>query len=97
MIILSLKVRFLLCKYNYVEEEHDLIKALDENKWIKLLNRRVQHYGYEFVYGSNNVDVTRKIGDMPSFLDFLIPRLEKVLKSYKVIGNHEVAPVTIDE
>jgi alkylated DNA repair protein alkB family protein 8 len=38
------------------EEEADLLKEIDSNEWTKLLNRRVQHYGYEFKYGTNDVD-----------------------------------------
>ncbi len=56
----------------FLEEETDLIHSLDEKQWIKLLNRRVQHYGFEFVYGANNVDKTRKLGDMPDFLSNII-------------------------
>ena len=51
----------------YLEEEKALINGFDERQWIKLLNRRVQHYGFEFVYGANNVDRARKLGDMPEF------------------------------
>ena len=60
-----------------LDEEKALIKALDERQWIKLLNRRVQHYGFEFVYGANNVDRTRKLGDMPDFLSSIISRNQK--------------------
>jgi len=56
-----------------VEEEDLLVKGLDEKQWIKLLNRRVQHYGYEFVYGANNVDSTKHLGDFPDFASFLTP------------------------
>lgn len=38
------------------QESHDLVAVLDSNKWSKLLNRRVQHYGFEFKYGANNVN-----------------------------------------
>ena len=38
------------------QEEKDMLTSIDSNKWVKLLNRRVQHYGYEFKYGTNNVD-----------------------------------------
>ena len=38
------------------EEEKSMIKSIDAGKWTKLLNRRVQHFGYEFKYGTNNVD-----------------------------------------
>ena len=30
------------------------------------MNRRVQHFGFEFVYGANNVNKTDKIKEMPS-------------------------------
>lgn len=56
-----------------IEEEKELVRAIDQRKWIKLLNRKVQHYGYEFVYGANNVDKNKKIGELPEFLDFLKP------------------------
>lgn len=38
------------------EEEKAMIKKIDSGKWIKLLKRRVQHFGFEFKYGANNVD-----------------------------------------
>lgn len=48
------------------EEEQLIIKHLDEaeggKKWQKLLNRRVQHYGFEFKYGTNNVDPDKSLG-----------------------------------
>lgn len=55
-----------------LDEENALINGFDKRQWIKLLNRRVQHYGFEFVYGANNVDRTRKLGDMPDFLSSII-------------------------
>ena len=56
-----------------IEEENELVKAMDKQEWHKLLNRRVQHYGYEFLYGVNSVDKHSKIGEMPDFLAFLKP------------------------
>ena len=41
MITLFLKVIFIKPKLSILEEEKELIKALDTKKWIKLLNRRV--------------------------------------------------------
>lgn len=64
------------------EEEKALIEAFDKNQWIKLLNRRVQHYGFEFVYGANNVDKTRKLGDMPDFLSSIIEKIEQKLRGF---------------
>lgn len=41
-----------------------------------LKHRAVQHYGYEFLYGSNNVDVNHPLErKIPSQCDFLWPRL----------------------
>ena len=37
-------------------ESAEIIKTLDSGKWEKLLNRRVQHFGYEFKYGTNDVN-----------------------------------------
>ena len=41
-------------------EEAKLVEDIDSQPWIKLLNRRVQHYGYEFKYGTNDVDLSQK-------------------------------------
>jgi alkylated DNA repair protein alkB family protein 8 len=65
------------------EEEKQMLSEIDKGKWTKLLNRRVQHFGYEFKYGTNNVDPSSKIGDLPSFCDPLLEPMSKVLKSFK--------------
>ena len=71
-----------------VEEEQSIVSALDkaegEFKWQKLLNRRVQHYGFEFKYGTNDVNPDKSLGEMPEFLHFLRPKLEKVLSHFEV-------------
>jgi alkylated DNA repair protein alkB family protein 8 len=54
------------------EEEKKLIEEIDKQEWNKLSNRRVQHYGYEFLYGANNINKNKKIGELPSFCDGLI-------------------------
>lgn len=53
-------------------EEKELIETIDKNKWDKLTNRRVQHYGYEFIYGANIVNKHKKIGEMPDFCAVLM-------------------------
>lgn len=55
------------------QEEKKLVNDIDTHQWTKLLNRRVQHYGYEFKYGTNNVDVDEKMGTLPDFVQFLVP------------------------
>lgn len=66
-----------------LEEEQTLMKEIDKNEWTKMLMRRVQHYGFEFKYGSNDVDKDAQMGKLPSFCDFLIPKFEKILKAFK--------------
>lgn len=85
------------------EEEQVIVKTLDAKdgpqKWQKLLNRRVQHFGYEFKYGTNNVDPDQSLGEMPEFLHFLRPRLEKIMTHFGVTdgknlsGDHDVKRV----
>lgn len=64
------------------EEEKELIKGIDAGKWEKLLNRRVQHFGYEFKYGTNNVDVDQKMGTFPQYCDFMMPGFQSILNSF---------------
>ncbi len=52
-------------------EEKELIEIIDKHKWDKLTNRRVQHYGYEFIYGANIVNKNNKIGELPDFCTIL--------------------------
>ena len=40
------------------DEEREIIKWLDEQKWSTVLKRRTQHYGYEYNYGSKGVKPT---------------------------------------
>ena len=49
-----------------------------------MLNRRVQHYGFEFKYGTNNVNVDEQAGQMPEFMQFLTPKFEGLLNQFKL-------------
>ena len=51
------------------EEEESILKEINSKEWLTNIKRRVQHYGYEFNYLTNNIDVTKKIGDLPSYCD----------------------------
>ena len=72
------------------EESAEIVKALDSGKWEKLLNRRVQHFGYEFKYGTNNVNKEESLGTMPDFLTFLEPRIAQILKGFKLDAENFV-------
>lgn len=68
-------------------EEQEIIKNIDQQKWIKLAHRRVQHYGYEFVYGINSVDKNKKaLAEIPFFLDKVTNEINKISKE---MGNKE--------
>ena len=66
---------------NFVNEEQEkfLIKQIDQEEWTKLSNRRVQHYGYEFIYGINSVDKNKKAPKpIPKFLDDVLSNINKI-------------------
>ena len=56
------------------EEAAELVRRFDEGAWEKLLNRRVQHFGFEFKYGTNDVDPNQTISSFPAYLDSLSAR-----------------------
>ncbi|CAI2387862.1 unnamed protein product [Moneuplotes crassus] len=84
---------------NFVtEQESEAIKRwLDEQKWTKLLNRRVQHFGYEFVYGANKINNIDGIRQMPHDQDQIFKkindRLNNVLKGFYFNSNKEAMRV----
>ena len=45
-----------------------MLELLNGLPWNNLGNRRVQHYGYEFVYGSNIIDMSKPIQPIPSHI-----------------------------
>lgn len=56
--------------HNFISEDEEsaLISAIDSREWARLKKRRVQHYGYEFVYGKNNVNPDNKLEELPDWL-----------------------------
>ena len=60
------------------EEEQTIIQETDKRKWNPLAQRRVQHYGYEFIYGANTVDKHKYIGPLPDFAEGLTARVNEV-------------------
>lgn len=60
------------------EEEAALLKWLDGGEWEKLNNRRVQHFGYRFKYGRNQIDKNEREGLLPPFLQPLLAALANI-------------------
>lgn len=62
-----------------IQEEETFMKLFDWDENIdssKLKNRQVKHYGYEFRYGSNDVDLTSPLHEkIPEECDVLWRRL----------------------
>lgn len=59
-------------------DEQTLLREVDERPWQTLAKRRVQHYGYEFLYKTRNVDLTQKLGELPSVLEPVINKISLV-------------------
>ncbi|GFS55196.1 alkylated DNA repair protein alkB homolog 8 [Trichonephila clavipes] len=63
------------------EEEKELLKSItfedvcDEKAVLK--HRKVKHYGYEFIYGSNNVDKNKSLDE--KIPDVCIPHLQRLV------------------
>jgi len=50
------------------KKEHDyLLQQIDVSVWLDDLKRRVQHYGYKYDYKRRNIDLSMKIGELPSW------------------------------
>lgn len=54
------------------EKELELLKWIDKQEWSRLNNRRVQHYGFEFRYGKNQVDKNDQKGQLPEYFTELL-------------------------
>ena len=67
------------------EEEQKLIKQIDTNKWNPLAQRKVQHYGYEFIYGLNSINKEKYIGPLPEFVPGVCDRVNEVGKKYNKV------------
>ena len=87
----------LIVKQDFVspEEEKQLLEAIDSKKWNKLSKRRVQHYGYEFIYGKNKVDPDKFIGPLPDFLEPSLGRLNEICS--EINKGEKLDQLTINE
>ncbi|PKA62361.1 alkylated DNA repair protein alkB like 8 [Apostasia shenzhenica] len=79
-----------------LEEEQMLLAAVDDRPWKSLSKRRVQHYGYEFLYETRNIDSKQFLGELPSFLS---PMLEKIFSFHGICGKngYDVDQLTVNE
>jgi alkylated DNA repair dioxygenase AlkB len=55
------------------EEEKNLIKFINKQKWSEKLTRRTQHYGFEYSYDKKNTII--KTEDIPQEFKFIVDKL----------------------
>lgn len=70
-------------------EEKNMLDLIYTNKWENLSHRRVQHYGYKFIYGINSVNSEEKLIEIPNLFQKIFDNkvFEKVKKICKINKN----------
>ncbi len=62
--------------YITADEEAQLLKLINKQKWDNSLSRRVQHYGYRYDYKARTVTEDMYLGKLPKWLNDLAIRLK---------------------
>ncbi|KAK9120340.1 hypothetical protein Syun_017957 [Stephania yunnanensis] len=78
------------------DEEKELLAAVDSRTWNGLSKRRVQHYGYEFLYQIRNVDTKHHLGELPSFVSPILERISSFSSDAEAV-NGIVDQLTVNE
>ncbi len=67
-------------------EEATILDEIHSKEWENLSHRRVQHYGYKFIYGANSIDKDKMIGQLPTWATQLFnkPKFESLYESIKI-------------
>jgi hypothetical protein len=73
------------------EQEQALLKHIDSQPWSSLAKRRVQHYGYAFEYSQRGVDPQRQLGELPEWVQPLLPRMQVKPAAIHILGATAVA------
>mmetsp|Transcript_6543 Transcript_6543/g.11506 ORF Transcript_6543/g.11506 Transcript_6543/m.11506 type:complete len:371 (-) Transcript_6543:6897-8009(-) len=84
------------------EEEQNILTRLTQQKWEpekegrQPKNRRVQHFGYKFDYGTRRCDPNDPIGDLPDWLDGVTQRVN--METSKLVGfQWKADQITVNE
>lgn len=64
--------------------ERTLLDALGAQPWRDDLQRRVQHYGYRYDYRARKVDISMRLGPLPSWLMSLAEKINRLEVMSKV-------------
>ncbi|CAD8149645.1 unnamed protein product [Paramecium octaurelia] len=75
------------------EYEKYILDLIDKQEWSKLKQRRVQHYGYEFIYGDNTVNINQPADKhIPAFLEDVRAKVSDLIKP-----QPEINQLTVNE
>jgi len=73
------------------EEENNLIKFINKQKWSEKLVRRTQHYGYEYSYNKKNTII--KADPIPQEFNFILEKVnQKFNKNFNQLIINEYKP-----
>jgi alkylated DNA repair dioxygenase AlkB len=64
-----------LKNYLNVDYQKQLINIIDQQNWSKVLNRRVQHYGYKYDYKKGSLASSSYLGALPDWAQSLANQL----------------------
>lgn len=56
-------------------EHKEIWEAINKEKWLDDLKRRVQHYGYKYDYKKRSLDYSMYIGSIPTWTNFIAERI----------------------
>lgn len=73
-------------------EEAELVSIINTSEWQLDLKRRVQHYGWRYNYKSRRIDVSMRLGPLPSWAAKLAERLAE-----RAILPHVADQVIVNE
>ena len=59
-----------------IEEQANLVSAIQKESWNLELARRTQHYGYRYDYRAKNLSIKDKLGPFPPWLSSLCQKLK---------------------
>lgn len=94
----ELKIPGLYLWHDFINarEEEELLAAVDDRPWRTLAKRRVQHYGYEFLYETRNVNTRQQMGELPSFVSPIRARISSICNLDGAIDT-ELDQLTVNE
>ncbi len=63
--------------YINLDEQNQLLNAIDQQEWSTKLKRRVQHYGYRYDYKNGSLASSKYLGALPDWAQSIANRLSE--------------------